>query len=57
MAYVITDSCVACGTCMPVCPVEAISEGAETYVVDPDVCIDCGACEDVCPTGAIHAEE
>ena len=27
MAYVITDNCVACGTCQPVCPVEAISEG------------------------------
>ncbi|WP_356947886.1 4Fe-4S binding protein, partial [uncultured Duncaniella sp.] len=23
MAYVITDSCVACGTCQPVCPVDA----------------------------------
>ena len=36
------------------CPVEAISEGSDKYVVNPDTCIDCGACEDVCPTGAIH---
>ncbi|MDE5943445.1 MAG: 4Fe-4S binding protein [Clostridia bacterium] len=56
MAHSITSECVSCGACAGTCPVEAISEGAETYVVDPDVCIDCGACEDVCPTGAIHAD-
>ena len=27
MAYVITDECVACGTCAEACPAEAISEG------------------------------
>ena len=27
MAYVITDDCVACGTCIGECPVGAISEG------------------------------
>lgn len=43
MAYVITDKCVACGTCLPVCPVEAISEG-DIYHIDPDTCISCGSC-------------
>lgn len=52
MAYVITDSCVACGTCQPVCPVEAISEG-EIYHIDPDTCIECGSCAEVCPNDAI----
>ncbi len=27
MAYVISDECVACGTCEGECPVGAISEG------------------------------
>ena len=26
MAYVIGDDCIACGTCIGECPVEAISE-------------------------------
>ena len=39
MAYKITDSCVACGTCIGECPTEAISAG-DIYVIDPDKCID-----------------
>ena len=35
MAYKITDSCVACGTCIGECPTEAISAG-DIYVIDPD---------------------
>lgn len=56
MAHVITDECLACGSCAGECPVNAISEGADKYVVDADACIDCGACEGVCPVGAIKAE-
>ncbi|MBR5821844.1 MAG: 4Fe-4S binding protein, partial [Alistipes sp.] len=43
MAYKISDSCVACGTCIDECPVEAISAG-DIYVIDPSKCIDCGTC-------------
>ncbi len=52
MAYVITDSCVACGTCAASCPVEAISEG-DIYKIDPDTCIECGTCAEGCPSEAI----
>ena len=51
MAYVITDSCVACGTCLPVCPVGAISEG-DIYHIDPDTCIDFGSCAATSPINA-----
>ncbi len=54
MAYVITDKCVACGTCEPVCPVSAISAG-DIYHIDPDTCIECGSCAEVCPSEAIIA--
>jgi ferredoxin len=56
MAYVISDSCVACGTCAAQCPVEAISEG-DIYKIDPDTCIECGSCAEVCPSGAIAPGE
>ena len=52
MAYKISDSCVACGTCIDECPVEAISAG-DIYVIDADKCIECGACAGVCPSEAI----
>lgn len=53
MAYVIDDNCVCCGTCISVCPVEAISEGETKYNIDPDTCISCGSCAAVCPSEAI----
>ena len=56
MAYVINDDCIACGTCIDECPVEAITEG-DIYVINPDVCTDCGTCADVCPSEAIHPAE
>jgi ferredoxin len=42
MAYVISDDCTMCGTCVDVCPVEAISEGDGKFVIDADTCTDCG---------------
>ena len=44
MAYVITDKCVACGSC--------IGEG-DIYVIDADKCLHCGACAGACPNDAI----
>ena len=56
MAYVISGGCIACGTCIGECPVEAFSEG-DIYSINPDVCTDCGTCADVCPSEAIHPAE
>ena len=54
MAYQITAACVKCGSCAEPCPVEAISEGEDKYVINPDVCVSCGSCADQCPAEAIE---
>ncbi len=50
------NECISCGACAEVCPEDAISEGENSYVIDPAACIDCGLCEDECPVDAISAE-
>ena len=56
MAYNITDACVKCGSCAEQCPVEAISEGEDKYVIDADQCVECGTCAAECPNDAITQE-
>lgn len=57
MAYKISDECISCGACAPTCPSEAISEGDNIYIIDPDLCCDCGACAEGCPVSAISPAE
>jgi len=55
MALKITDECTNCGACEPECPNEAISEGADLFVIKTDLCTECVGffdtpqCNDVCP--------
>lgn len=51
----IVDTCIACGSCVSECPVDAIVEG-DIYSINADQCIDCGACQGVCPTDSIVEE-
>ena len=53
MAYKITAACVKCGTCAANCPMGAITEGDDQFVIDPDMCAECGNCLNDCPEGAI----
>lgn len=53
MSYQISSKCTKCGSCEPICPVEAIAEGDSQYEIDGDKCVDCGQCADECPVQAI----
>jgi heterodisulfide reductase subunit A len=52
-AFVITDLCDGCESCVPICPVNAISMQQGKAHVDPFQCIGCGACIPICPREAI----
>ncbi|MDC7124171.1 MAG: RnfABCDGE type electron transport complex subunit B [Spirochaetales bacterium] len=46
--------CLGLGSCIKVCPVDAISKTDAGYLnIDKDKCIACGKCINVCPTGVI----
>jgi ferredoxin len=58
MALKIIDTCISCGACEAVCPVQAISQGDESYVIDASKCVECKGhfdepqCASVCPTSS-----
>ncbi|MGQ0501039.1 MAG: YfhL family 4Fe-4S dicluster ferredoxin [Panacagrimonas sp.] len=67
MALRITDECINCDVCEPVCPNQAIFQGVEIYQINPARCTECVGhfdtpqCVDVCPVNCIpldldHAE-
>ena len=58
-AIVNQNKCVACGSCIEICPVSAITAQADKgnkAIVDPNTCIDCAACEGECKAEAIAVE-
>ncbi|HJW81515.1 MAG TPA: YfhL family 4Fe-4S dicluster ferredoxin [Acidiferrobacterales bacterium] len=59
MSLLITGECINCDVCEPECPNGAISQSAETYVIDPALCAECvghftnSQCIEVCPVDCI----
>ena len=59
MSLMITDECINCDVCEPVCPNEAIYQGQEIYEINPDLCTECVGhfdapqCVEVCPIDCI----
>ena len=59
MALKITDECINCDVCEPVCPNNAIYMGPEIYEINPNKCTECVGhydepqCQIVCPVSCI----
>jgi electron transport complex protein RnfB len=51
------DLCVACGTCVERCQIDAIIEGDEFNEIDTARCIGCGLCVPTCPEEALSLVE
>lgn len=59
MALKITEACINCDVCEPVCPNDAIYQGEEIYEIDPALCTECVGhfdepqCRSLCPVDCI----
>jgi ferredoxin len=59
MSLIITDECINCDVCEPVCPNIAIYQGEMIYEIHPDKCTECVGhfdepqCVAVCPVNCI----
>ncbi|MGA9423019.1 MAG: YfhL family 4Fe-4S dicluster ferredoxin [Rhodanobacteraceae bacterium] len=62
MALKISELCVNCDVCEPVCPNNAISMGEEFYEIAPQHCTECVGhhdtpqCVEVCPVECIFPD-
>ncbi|HVY53062.1 MAG TPA: YfhL family 4Fe-4S dicluster ferredoxin [Gammaproteobacteria bacterium] len=59
MALKITDECINCDVCAPVCPNDAIYQGEIIFEIKPDHCTECVGhfaepqCVAICPVECI----
>ena len=59
MALKITDECINCDVCAPVCPNEAIYQGEAIFEIEPSHCTECVGhfaepqCVQICPVNCI----
>lgn len=57
-AIINKDECVACGTCLKVCPLGLIHIEAGLFAeINLEKCVGCGKCVKVCPASVIILEE
>ncbi|MCC2666139.1 MAG: ferredoxin [Gammaproteobacteria bacterium] len=62
MALLITDECINCDVCEPVCPNQAIYQGESIFEIDPARCTECVGhfdepqCVAVCPVDCIPVD-
>lgn len=57
-AIIDKEYCVACGSCVKVCPLQIIHIEQGVFAeVDYDKCVGCGKCAKTCPASVINIEK
>ena len=51
--YFITDACIGCGSCLPVCPQNCIDSSKVPFRIEQEHCLHCGNCMTMCPVQAV----
>jgi len=54
--FIRKDLCDICGSCVAVCPVDAIYIEEFNVEIDQKICTECGNCLIICPAKAIEQE-
>lgn len=52
-AYIVSEKCIGCGTCVDVCPAQCIESRRTPVYIRQEDCLHCGSCADVCDRCAI----
>jgi ferredoxin len=55
MSARVTERCVGCGACMPICPAGAIRVMG-TAEIDTERCTGCGRCARYCPNDGVEVK-
>lgn len=54
IAFTDRDLCARSGTCIGICPTQALSLDDDLYPkLDPELCTECGLCSETCPGGKV----
>ena len=57
-AFIDTRLCVACGTCLKVCPLQIIKINKDIVAeIDTKKCVGCGKCAKACPASIIEIKQ
>ena len=62
MSFKIIEACINCAACEPECPNQAITEGDNIFIINPEKCTECvgshtsSRCAEVCPVDACVAD-
>ncbi|MCK4813542.1 MAG: 4Fe-4S binding protein [Candidatus Marinimicrobia bacterium] len=51
------DHCDQCGTCISVCPVDALMLTENSLIVDHKLCTECLLCVNICPVAALESKK